>query len=105
MSSWLGIGIFAAFSLALTLFMRLERRPSPPLPSNLGRWEPCGEPAARATDGVPVYEERRLWLYERTLLGGTRLVEQRRVRRAVDHEIVEVLPERPVRAPPTLPEA
>lgn len=97
MSSWLGIGIFVAFSVVLTLFMRLERRPGGSLPPNLGRWERYGEPSAGVEDGVVVYEERRLWLHDAKLWCGSRLVEQRRIRRASDHEIVEVLPERPVR--------
>lgn len=95
MSKWLGLGVLVLFSVALSLFMRLERKPRPPLPEQQRRW-------ARVQPSKPAdetYLERRVVELPGRGFRGTRWVEQRRVRRASDDAIVEVLPERPFRLP------
>lgn len=92
MSQWLGIGVLALFSLGLSLFMRLERKPQPQPPEHLRRWGRV----ASMPDGA-TYVERRVVELPRRGFGRSRWVEQRRVRRASDDAILEVLGEQPFR--------
>jgi hypothetical protein len=89
--NWLGIAILLAFSLGLTLFMRLEPGKPRKRPPQLGEWQrregAPGEPEA-------AYLERRLWLYDGGWLRPHRLVEQSRVRAESDGRILRALPER-----------
>lgn len=91
MSSWLGVGVLVLFSIALSLFMRLEAEPKASIPDELRRWTRL---PGETTD---TYVERRVVELARRGFRGARWVEQRRVRRASDHEIVRVLQERPFR--------
>ncbi len=90
METWLGIAILVLFSLGLNLFMRLEpRERHRELPDHLGRWV-----REDATPAAETYTERRALLVAGGLVRKTRLIEQRRIRRTSDGEIIEVLPER-----------
>jgi hypothetical protein len=93
---WLGIAILTAFSIALSLFMRLERSKPRQLPADIGQW---GTTDARApTDGAVdtangEHIECRLWLYEGGWLRPHRLVAQRRIR-GRGGKILRTFPER-----------
>ncbi len=90
METWLGIAILVLFSLGLNLFMRLEPRESRrELPDHLGRWV-----REDATSSAETYTERRALFVAGGLVRKSRLIEQRRIRRTSDGEIIEVLPER-----------
>lgn len=90
MAAGLGIGILVLFSLGLNWFMRGQRLPQLQVPEDVGRWLRCTEdPAAPGT-----YWERRVLVNAATLTSGAHLVEQRRLRREADGEILEVRPER-----------
>jgi hypothetical protein len=93
MSQWLGLGILVLFSVALSLFMRLESKHRPPPPEPLRHW-------ARLDGVTPAgdaYVELRVVQLQSRGFRAARWVEQRRVRRVSDGAIVEVLPERPFR--------
>lgn len=93
MTAWLGIGILLAFSLALNLFMRLERKPRPEPAPELRVWR-----RVESADVPPdLYLERRVAQVHAGGLRGSRWVEQRRTRRITDDAIVTVLEERPFR--------
>lgn len=93
MSEWLGIGILLAFSLGLSLFMRLEGKERPRVPDELQVWHR----QAPTEPNEPTYVERRVVQLPSRGFKAARWVEQRRVRRKADDELVEVLPERPFR--------
>ncbi len=93
MSQWLGIGILVGFSLALSLFMRLERKPRPEVPAELRAWSR----AAARPEPDDTYLETRVVELPGRGFKAARWVQQRRIRRTSDQSIVEVLPERPFR--------
>jgi hypothetical protein len=89
--NWLGIAILLAFSLGLSLFMRLEPTKPRKRPAHLGEWQrQDGDPG----ESKDTYLERRLWLYDGGFLRPHRLVEQTRVRAQSDGRILRTLPER-----------
>lgn len=88
---WLGICIFVLFSLSLNWFMRDPRGRQITLPKDLGEWVRC---EAHASEPGGVFWERRTLLVQGSLLRRPYLVEQRRLRREHDGEILEVSPER-----------
>lgn len=93
MSDWLGIGILLAFSLGLSLFMRLERKPPPEPAPELRVWT-----RVESSDLPPdITLERRVVQLEARGFGASRWVEQRRTRRTTDGAIVAILDERPFR--------
>ena len=91
MAAWLGICILVLFSLGLNWFMRGQRSASPDLPPDLGEWLRCSVGEA---DVAGTFWERRQLLNPGSLLVRPHLVEQRRLRRESDGEILEVRPER-----------
>lgn len=95
-TQWLGIAILLAFSLGLSLFMRLDfsRGAKRSLPPNLGNWEPCPEAPEGESEGI--LEERRWIVIEGGLFRKHQLVEQRRTRRLHDGEILRVAPQKVV---------
>jgi hypothetical protein len=92
---WFGIAILAAFSLGLSLFMRLERAAPRRLPRDVGHWQRGDD---RPEDGDGAYSEARLWFYEGDWLRPHKLVEQTRIRAENDGRILRTLPERVVEA-------
>lgn len=90
MSRWLGVGVLVLFSLVLSLFMRLERKPRAQPPERLRVWSRLPQPSSTGD----TYVEHRVVELPGHGWRASRWVEQRRVRRASDDEIVEVLPER-----------
>jgi hypothetical protein len=94
---WLGVAILLGFSLALNLFMRLELKPRAQLPPELRDWRRLPADDTEADH----YVETRVVEVERWF-GRKRWLEQQRVRRVADGEILEILPERRYRHPSAL---
>lgn len=91
MAAWLGIGILVVFSLGLNWFMRGSRVAALELPPDLGVWVRC-EDAEHKPSGT--FVERRVLLQAGSFLARPHLIEQRRLRREGDGEILQIWPER-----------
>lgn len=91
---WLGICIFVLFSLSLNWFMRGPAGREVALPKDLGEW---GRSDAQGGGPSETFWERRTLLVPGSFLRRPHLVEQRRLRRQCDGEILEVAPERRIR--------